>query len=133
MKREFDKFTVFALVFTLWYSLVTIVYFSGFDLAYPIIWVATLGRIFYGEALMFLVAWAPILAVIIGILGGINRDAECKDFMILPCICLVAPLLIFFIPSSVGFLYKLMPIISLVALIIWIIVDLLMIIKDRKA
>ena len=133
MKRKFDIFSILAIVFTLWYLLVTIVYFSGFDLAYPIIWIATLGRIFYNEAFMFLAAWAPVLAIIIGVAGWINREKEYKAFMILPCFCLVAPLLILFIPQGVGFLYRAMPIISLVALIIWIIVDLLMIIKDRKA
>ena len=143
MKREFDKFTVFAIIFTLWYSIPMLIYtldFSqnlisllGENVAYIIMLIATLGGIFSGEAFMFIIAWAPILAVVIGVLGWINRDAECKDFMFLPCICLVAPVLIIVIPSGVGFLYKLMPMISIFALILWVGVDLLMIIKDRKA
>lgn len=133
MKRKFDIFSILAIVFTLWYSIVTIVYFLGFDLAYPIVWIATLGRLFYGEAFMLLAAWAPILAIIIGVVGWINREKEYKTFMFLPCLCFVAPLLINFIPSGVGFLYKTMPIISVAILIIWVAIDLIMIVRDRKA
>lgn len=133
MKRKFDIFSILAIVFTLWYLLVTIVYFSGFDLTYPIVWIATIGRIFYGEGIMFLAAWAPILAIIIGVAGWINREKEYKTFMFLPCLCLVAPLLINFIPQGVGFLYGMMPIISVATLIIWVTIDLIMLLRDKKA
>ncbi|MBR5203406.1 MAG: hypothetical protein IKW45_09090 [Clostridia bacterium] len=143
MKREFDKFTIFTLIFTFWYSLTAFIYILDFgpilvssvgeNIAYIIMWIATLGGIFSGESHSIIIAWAPILAIIIGGLGYFNRTAECKDFIILPCICLVAPLLMIIIPSCIGFLYELMPMISIIALILWVGLDLLMIAKDRKS
>ncbi len=143
MKREFDKFTVLSLIFTLWYLLTAFIYILDFapilvslvgeNIARLIMLIVTIGGIFSGEAFMIIIAWAPILAVIIGGLGYFNRDAGCKDFMILPCVCLIAPLLMIFIPSGVEVLYELMPMISIVALILWVGLDLLMIARDRKA
>ena len=146
MKREFDKYTVFALIFTLWYSLTAFIYISeyflgvklvsivGETIAYPIMLIATLGGLFKGEAHLIIIAWAPILAVIIGVLGWNNRDAECKDFVILPCISLIAPLLMFFLQSTTIFvtLFEVFPVISVCSLIIWVGLDLLMIARDRK-
>ena len=145
MKRKFDVFSILSIVFTLWYSLTTIVYISGLgsslvslvgpNIANLIIWITTLGGIFSGEAFLIISAWSPLLAVIIGAFGFFKRDTECKDFIILPCICLVAPLLIVIVPSGafLGLLYKVMPFASLTALVVWVIVDLLMIIRARKS
>ena len=145
MKRKFDIFSILAIVFTLWYSLTVIVYTSnlgsglvssfGEKTAYPIIWLATIGEIFSGEALLIISAWSPILAIIIGIVGFFKRKARCKDFIILPCICLVTPLLMDSVPSGafLGLLFKVLPYASFATLIAWVVVDLLMIIRDRKA
>lgn len=145
MKRKFDVFSGLSIAFTLWYSIATIVYISnlgsslssiiGDNIAKPMIWLATIGGIFSGEAFIFISAWSPILAVIIGIVGFLKRKVKCKDFIILPCICLVTPLLMMSVSAGafLGFLFKVMPYVSLVALVAWVVIDSILIIKDKKA
>ncbi len=147
MKRKFDIFSILAIIFTLWYLFTTSVYIlsyyleNGFaslvgeNISYPIMLIATLGGLFKGEAHSILIAWSPILAVVMGASGYFNRDKACKDFIILPCICLIAPLLMVIVPSGafLGLLFEVLPYASLTALIVWVVVDLLMIVKDRKA
>lgn len=145
MKRKFDVFSGLSIAFTLWYSIATIVYISnlgsslpsiiGDNIAKPMIWLATIGGIFSGEAFIIVSAWSPILAVIIGIVGFLKRKVKCKDFIILPCICLVVPLLMVSVSAGafLGLLFKVMPYASLAALVAWVVVDSILIIKDKKA
>ncbi len=137
MKRRIDKLTVVALIFDLWYLLTASIYILqyyagirlvtlvGESIAYPIMLIATLGGIFSGEAHSIIIAWSPIAAIIIGFLGWLS-DEKGKYFILIPCICLVAPLLMFLIPAGTsifGILYLAMPIVSIVALLAWVITD----------
>lgn len=137
MKKRFDKFTIIALIFTLWYFLTSTIYILeyyagirlvtlvGESVATPIIWISTLVGLFRGEAHSILIAWSPILAVVIGAFGWNSRDQEGLYFIIMPCICLVAPLLMFVLQSTKIFsiLYLAMPFVAIIALLGWVITD----------
>lgn len=136
MKKRVDKLTIIALIFTLWYFFTSIIYileyYAGIRLATlvsesvanPMMWISTL-VVFRGEAHSILIAWSPIIAALIGVIGWNNRDQEGLYFLIMPCVCLVTPLLMLALQgtSAFGVLYSAMPIISMVALLAWVITD----------
>lgn len=147
MKRKFDLFSFLAIIFTLWYSITAIVYILeyyfdiklvslvGEAVAYPIMVIATLGGLFVGGAQAILIAWSAIIAVAIGVIGWISRGKNGLYFLILPCVCLAAPLLMFALQSTSAFpiLMYAMPVISLIALCGWTITEIIMVSKKQKA
>ena len=145
--KKIDVFTILSTLFTLWYLVTACVYIGqyyiglnfmsllGESIAYPIMWIATLGGLFSGESQVIIIAWLPILSAIIGALGWFYRKQKGKYFIIFPCLCLVAPLfLMTIIPSGTSifaFTYMAIPIVSIILLFSWVAFEWLMIARGR--
>ena len=145
MRRKFDIFSFLAIFFVVWYILTSTIYILeyyaniklvtllGESLTYPLMFVATLGGAFIGEAHSIIIAWSPIVALIIGIAGWVSRERNGKYFLILPCLSLVAQLLLFFVQGTkvFAFLYYAFPIFSILFLALWALMDVLIIVRER--
>lgn len=143
MRRKIDIFSFLAIFFVVWYLLTSTIYILeyyaniklvtllGESLTYPLMFVATLGGAFIGEAHFIIIAWSPIVALIIGIAGWVSRERNGKYFLILPCLSLVAQLLLFFVQGTefFAFLYYIFPIFSMFFLLLWAFIEVLILIR----
>ncbi len=140
MKRKIDLFSLLSIIFTAWYVIFSIVFMLecsvmklvsvvGEILYYPIMWIITIGGVFAGEYQVALIAWAPIIAVIIGIAGWLSRGRKGKAFFILPLACILASIVACFTEGTalfIEFVCYILPIFSSSLLIVWVIIDLFM-------
>lgn len=145
MRRKFDVFSFFAIFFVVWYIFTASVYILEFyadikiaallgeRVAYPIMLIATLGGLLVGEYQLVIVAWSPIVALIIGIAGWISREKSGKYFIIFPCLSLVAQVFLIFAQGTqlFAFLYYAFPVLTIFFLLLWVMMDLLILIKER--
>ncbi len=145
MKRKFDIFSFLSIFFVIWYIFTSSIYILeyyaniklvtllGENVTTSLMLVATLDGIFIGEAHSIIIAWSPIVAVIIGAVGWMFRERNGNFFIILPCLSLIAQLLLLFVQGTKGFpfLYYAFPIFSILFLTLWALMDVLTIIRER--
>lgn len=143
MRRKFDIFSFLSIFFVIWYIFTSSIYILeyyaniklvtllGENITTSLMLIATLGGAFIGEAHSIIIAWSPIVALIIGIAGWVSRERNGKYFLILPCLSLIAQLLLFFVQGTefFAFLYYIFPIFSMFFLLLWAFIEVLILIR----